>query len=332
MTDSLPAVAPAVSAEDGRALRLAQTFIDTFKESPNTQAAYRRDLTAWLQWCLERGVPPLTPRKVHVELWLTDLADEGLAASTRARRLSGVSSWYDWLLAEDQVTENPTKIKKSKKPKVNKHHSDTVGLSAAQATQLQSEADHDSTGSAAAIAILLQCALRVGELCRADIEDLTLDRGHRMLRIVGKGDKPAWIVLPPPVVDRIEKHHAVRAADVERLPALEPGAKPRRPLIVNQRGGRLNEMYMWRLIRRLARRAGGDLATLESRLKPHGLRHTAITGALDAGVPLRDVQDFARHVSPETTRRYDRSRFDPNRNAAYRLAQMFTPVPDEKES
>lgn len=329
MTDNLPAVAPTVSTEDGRALRLAQTFIDTFKESPNTQAAYQRDLTRWLQWCLERGVPPLAPRKVHVELWLTDLAAEGLAVSTRARRLSGVSSWYDWLLAEDQVDQNPTKITKSKKPKVDKHHSDTIGLSAAQATELQRQADHDGTSSSAAIAVLLQCALRVGELCAADIEDLTMDRGHRMLRIIGKGSKPAWIVLPPPVVDRLDKHLAERADDVERLPALEPGAKPRRPLVLSRHGRRLNEMYMWRLIRRLARRAGGDLAALEPRLKPHGLRHTAITGALDAGVPLRDVQDFARHVSPETTRRYDRSRFDPNRNAAYRLAQMFTPADEE---
>jgi site-specific recombinase XerD len=76
-------------------------------------------------------------------------------------------------------------------------------------------------------------------------------------------------------------------------------------VFLNRDGGRLTEPIVWRLIRRLARTAGIPAA---DRLSPHSLRHSAITAALNAGVPFRDVQDFAGHADPRTTRRYDRSR------------------------
>lgn len=73
---------------------------------------------------------------------------------------------------------------------------------------------------------------------------------------------------------------------------------------------------MWKLVRRLARTAG--IASW-ARLSPHSPRNTSITLALDAGASLRDVQDFAGHRDPRTTRRYDRSRGSLDRNAAYTL-------------
>ncbi len=69
-------------------------------------------------------------------------------------------------------------------------------------------------------------------------------------------------------------------------------------------------------IRRLAEAAG------VGKLTPHGLRATMVTLALEQGMPLRDVQDSARHADPRTTRRYDRDRWSLNRSAAYRLADL----------
>jgi integrase/recombinase XerD len=80
------------------------------------------------------------------------------------------------------------------------------------------------------------------------------------------------------------------------------------PLVATPTGRRVTELYAWRLLRRLGRRSTADLAAVADRLHLHVGRHTAITTALHAGVPLRDVQDWARHRSPDTTRRYDRSR------------------------
>ena len=86
-------------------------------------------------------------------------------------------------------------------------------------------------------------------------------------------------------------------------------------------GGRpLDRRHAQRIIKRLATAAGLDKA---DRLSPHSLRHTAITAALDAGVPLRDVQDFAGHSDPRTTRRYDRARDNLDRNATYAVASYL---------
>jgi hypothetical protein len=82
-------------------------------------------------------------------------------------------------------------------------------------------------------------------------------------------------------------------------------------------GGRLRQGHLWELVRRLARAAG---IQAWAQLSPHCLRHSAITFALDAGATLRDVQDYAGHKDPRTTRRYDHARDSLDRNAAYAVA------------
>jgi integrase len=89
------------------------------------------------------------------------------------------------------------------------------------------------------------------------------------------------------------------------------------PLLATAPGGRMRPGQLWELVRRLAAAAG--IAEWD-RLSAHSLRHTGITMALDAGVPLRDVQDYARHRDARTTRRYDHSRDNLDRSAAYAVA------------
>ncbi len=89
------------------------------------------------------------------------------------------------------------------------------------------------------------------------------------------------------------------------------------PLLATATGGRLRQGHLWELVRRLARTAGIDTW---QELSPHSLRHSAITFALDAGATLRDVQDYAGHKDPRTTRRYDHARDSLDRNAAYAVA------------
>jgi len=89
------------------------------------------------------------------------------------------------------------------------------------------------------------------------------------------------------------------------------------PLLATASGGRLRQGHLWELVRRLAPAA--DIEAWE-RLSPHSLRHSAITFALDVGATLRDVQDYAGHKGPRTTRRYDHSRDSLDRNAAYAVA------------
>jgi integrase len=85
-------------------------------------------------------------------------------------------------------------------------------------------------------------------------------------------------------------------------------------VLVDNSGQRMDRHTAGRVLARLGRRAG--LGTV----RPHTLRATAITCALDAGVSLRDVQDMARHSDPRTTRRYDRARGSLDRHASYAIA------------
>ncbi len=149
-----------------------------------------------------------------------------------------------------------------------------------------------------AVACLLGLlGLRVSEACGIDVEHLGIERGHRRVTVVGKGSKVAVIPLPPRVA------RAIDAAVGERT----HGA-----VLLSRSGQRLDRHGATRIVRRLARRAG-----IVKRISPHSLRHSFITAALDAGVPLRDVQIAARHADPRTTTRYDRARNNLDRHASY---------------
>jgi integrase/recombinase XerD len=117
--------------------------------------------------------------------------------------------------------------------------------------------------------------LRISEALGADIDDLDVERGHRTLKIVRKGAKHIVIPLAP---------RTARAIDVcvgERAHGL---------VFLGAHGQRLDRHAAARIVRRLARAAG-----ITKRISPHSLRHSFITAALDAGVPLRDVQEAASH-------------------------------------
>lgn len=126
--------------------------------------------------------------------------------------------------------------------------------------------------------------LGISEALGADIDQLGLERGHRTLVVHSKGGKMVTIPLAP---------RTARAID------LAIGERLEDPIFVDGHGGRLRRDTAARIVRRLARRA-----VITERIAPHSPRHSFITAALDAGVPLRDVQEAASHADPRTTMRY----------------------------
>lgn len=183
----------------------------------------------------------------------------------------------------------------------------TIGLSRAEAGRLIAAADADGTQAAVLVRLLLVNGLRCGSAIGADIEGLGHDRGHRTLRVPWKGGRWRTVVVAPPVGQAIDT-----ALGARRRPESGP--------LVTVNGRRVTEPYVWRLVRRLAHRAGIAEA---DRISPHSLRHTAITELFESRAPLRDVQDFAGHADPRTTRRYDRNRNSLERSGAYALAARF---------
>jgi integrase/recombinase XerD len=155
----------------------------------------------------------------------------------------------------------------------------------------------------ALISLLALNGLRVSEAIGADIEDLGLERGHRTLTIRRKGGKVVTVPLAP---------RTARAID------LAVGERCDGPIFVGLDGKRIDRHAAGRIVRRIARRAG-----IAKRVGPHTLRHAFITAALDAGVPLRDVQEAASHADPRTTMRYDRARVSLDRHATYIVATFL---------
>jgi integrase/recombinase XerD len=155
----------------------------------------------------------------------------------------------------------------------------------------------------ALISLLALNGLRVSEATGADIEHLGLERGHRTLIITRKGGKVVTIPLAP---------RTARAID------LAVGERTEGPLFVTADGRRLDRHGAARIARRVTRRAG-----IAKDVSPHTLRHAFITAALDAGVPLRDVQEAASHADPRTTMRYDRARTSLDRHATYIVAAFI---------
>ncbi len=142
--------------------------------------------------------------------------------------------------------------------------------------------------------------LRISEALGADIDQLGLERGHRTLVVHRKGGKTVTIPLAP---------RTARAVD------LAVGERFDGPIFLGHNGERLTRDAAARVVRRLAKAAG-----ISKRIGPHSLRHSFITAALDAGVPLRDVQEAASHADPRTTMRYDRARQSLDRHATYIVA------------
>lgn len=292
------------------------------KRSPHTRAAYLRDLAQWAGWLARHGVPLLEADETAVAMWARHLEAGGVKASTAARKLTAVSSFYGWCARRGYVSTNP--VADLDRPVVDYDTSATPGLTRDQAIALLEAADDDAgpqaARTAALVAALLYTGARVSELLGADIEDLGTDRGHRVLRVRRKGGKIQTLALPAPAAARIDAYLASRD-DVTKLPAIPGGAAAprRRVLFATGTGARMYRAEVRALLRRLGRAA--DLPDeLTGSLSPHSMRHAFATLNLDAGASLRDLQDALGHASPRTTRRYDRSRGNLDRSPGYLLA------------
>jgi site-specific recombinase XerD len=309
----LDAEHPVLGGRSDRERLLAAAWLAGYR-SPRTRRAYAGDLAGWLDWLAGLGVDVLDARRVHVDLWTRHLLDSGAAPSSTTRRLSAVTSFYHHLVDHDLLGANPAAS--VRRPRVDADHTTTVGLDRDQARAFLAAADAD-TGparlrTAAAARLLLHLALRVDELAAADVADLGHDRGHRVLTVVRKGGRRATAAIPPATGAALDAYLATRPPG--------PDGVPDGPLLATASGARLDQSALWKLVRRLARAAA---IPQWRELSPHSMRHTAITLALDAGVPLRDVQDYAGHRDPRTTRGYDRSRASLDRNAAYTLTSYL---------
>ena len=237
----------------------------------------------------------------HLEIYVRWMEEQrGYAPATTARRFSTVAGFYRFAVIDGYLDRSPAEY--VRRPHV-PEESQALGLDRMQLGALVAAARASSPDDAALVTMLGLLGLRISEACGADISDLGSERGHRTLHIIGKGNKPALIPLPVPVARTLDLATAERGEG---------------PILRTRSGARMDRYAASRAVARLAKRAG-----ITHRVGCHSLRHSYITAALDAGVPLRDVQIAARHADPRTTTRYDRARGNLDRHANYIVAAFI---------
>lgn len=269
--------------------------------SGRTRDAYALDLRSFFYWCAARGVGVFEMTRPHIELYVRWMEEErGYAPATTARRLSTVAGFYRFAVIDGYLDRSPAEdVRRPHVPE----ESQNLGLDRMELGAIVAAGRASSPDDAALITLLGLLGLRVSEACHVNIEDMGTERGHRTLHVIGKGNKPALIPLPVPVARVLDAAAGDRGCG---------------PLIRTRTGRRMDRNAATRTVHRLAKRAG-----IGHKIGCHSLRHAYITAALDAGVPLRDVQIAARHADPRTTTRYDRARGELDRHANYVVAAFI---------
>jgi integrase/recombinase XerD len=262
-----------------------------------TRDAYTLDLRQYTSWCVQHGLHLFGARRADIECFGRDMEAAGRARATVARRLCTIAGFYRYAVEEDLLEHSPAAH--VRRPRLD-YESHAVGLDRNEVGSLLVAAGLGSAAEHALLSLLAINGLRISEALGADIDQLGIERGHRTLTVLRKGGKIVTIPLAP---------RTARAID------LAIGERADGPIFLRADGARMDRHAAGRIVRRVARRAG-----LDKKISPHTLRHAFITAALDAGVPLRDVQEAASHADPRTTMRYDRARVSLDRHATYIVA------------
>lgn len=276
-------------------LRLAAAFLAGY--GPSTRDAYWRDLRNFAAWTASRSLELLEVQRVHIDLYAREALEQDASPSTVARRLSTLAGFYRYAVDEQLLDRSP--VDRVRRPKV-PDTSPRSGVDRAEASAMLAVAETAGPRDACVIGLLMLDGLRASEVGNLDVDDLSEDRGHRVLAVPGKGGRLDVLPLAPRLAISIEEHLAGRDTG---------------PLVLANDGGRLDRHRVRRIVRRIARAAG-----ISRDVCPHDLRHAFVTHSLAAGTPLHRVQDGARHADPRTTRRYDRAARSLDQHATYALS------------
>ena len=261
--------------------------------SPNTLAAYLRDVQKLVEFLELEGseVGPLGVRTDHLSRYLQWLAEIGIAQRSQARMLSGVKSFYKYLLLEDLLDEDPTALMDP--PRMGQKIPEVLSYEEIQ--NLIAAIDHSTPHglrNRAMLETLYACGLRVSELINLKLSALFLDVGF--IRVIGKRDKERIV----PIGETAIKHLRIYLDHVRlSMDKIKPDATD--VVFLNRRGGQLSRVMVFYVIKDLAAAAG-----IQKKVSPHTFRHSFATHLVEGGANLRAVQDMLGHENITTTEIY----------------------------
>lgn len=284
-------------------------------DNKRTRRAYQSDITDFMNFVgIDRPEEFRVVTRAHVIAWRKSLVERILSGASIRRKLSALSSLFEYLCERNAVTHNP--VKGVKRPSVETTEGKTPALSDDQARRLLDAPDSETLKGKrdrAILSVLLYHGLRREELCTLKMKDRTERRGVAHLRIHGKGGKTRYIPLHPGSAESI--NHYLQATGEERNPS-SPLFQP----VKDNTGRKKNEPMTTDGVYKMVQKYAGVVG-----LKPedgfgvHSLRATAATNALEHEADIAKVQEWLGHANISTTRLYDRRKSRPEDSPTFKV-------------
>jgi len=260
--------------------------------SVNSIDAYMSDVMK-----LQRFAEGMSPVKGpdHIRLddlrgFLTLLHELGISATSQARIISGLKSFYGYLLLEKEITEDPIELIDT--PRIGRKLPDI--LSVEEMDTILGAIDlskPEGTRNRSMLELLYSCGLRVSELTDVRVSGLFAHDGF--LRVIGKGNKERLVPVGTTALDWIS-HYREQTRNHQ---VIKTGQEDF--LFLNRRGGKLSRMMVFNIIKDLVVKLG-----IQKQVSPHTFRHSFATHLVEAGADLRAVQEMLGHASITTTEIY----------------------------
>ena len=264
--------------------------------SGNTVEAYLSDLEKLLKYLAAEEKDFRDVTLDDLETFSADLRDLGIQPRSQARILSGIRSFYHFLVMEDYITQDPSELLES--PQTGKHLPDVMTVE--EIDTLIGAIDRTSREgqrNRAILETLYSCGLRVSELCALRLSDLYLDEGF--IKVEGKGNKQRLVPISPKAVKELRNYFPDRNEGL-----IKPGYEDY--VFISRFGKNISRIMVFHIIKELAGMTG-----IKKTVSPHTFRHSFATHLLEGGANLRAIQCMLGHESIGTTEIYthiDRNR------------------------
>lgn len=258
--------------------------------SANTVEAYLADLEKLAAYLDVEGVDLLEVKEENLHHFIAGLHDVGIHPRSQARILSGIRSFYRFLLLEDYIESDPTVLIES--PKIGLHLPDVLTTEEIDAIIDSVDLEKaEGQRDRAILETLYSCGLRVSELCNLKFSDLFLSEGF--IRVTGKGNKQRLVPISPRAIDELELYFQQRGD-------LTPKRGHEDYVFLSfRRHTKLSRITVFHIVK-----VQTDAAGISKTVSPHTFRHSFATHLLEGGGNLRAIQCMLGHESVATTEIY----------------------------
>lgn len=260
--------------------------------SDHSVEAYLRDLEKLTQFLQSTNqlLPPGELKLTHLQAFIQWIAELGMTATSQARIISGIRSFYKYCQTEQLSREDPTLLLEA--PKLKRALPDVLSFDEIERLIAQIDLSKPEGGrNKAILETLYSCGLRVSELVNLKISQLFLDVGF--IRVIGKGDKERLVPIGKTAIHFIR----IYLKDIRVHIAVKAGHED--TLFLNKRGAGLTRVMVFLILKDLVKKAG-----IQKSISPHSLRHSFATHLVEGGADLRAVQEMLGHASITTTEIY----------------------------